>query len=103
MQFTALNTLAFADVPPGDMSGANMLFSAVQQMALGLGIALGAVVLRLGQSFHGEVGVPTQGDFRLAFLVVAVLGLLSLVDVLRLPHDAARLVSGHQPGGARTG
>ena len=73
MQFTALNTLAFADVPPGDMSGANTLFSAVQQMALGLGIALGAVVLRLGQSFHGEVGVPTLEDFRLAFLVVAVI------------------------------
>ena len=103
MQFTALNTLAFADVPPGRMSGANTLFSAVQQMALGLGIALGAVVLRLGQSLHGEGGVPSLGDFRLAFLLVAALALLSLADVLRLPHDAARLVSGHQPGGARTG
>ena len=103
MQFTALNTLAFADVPPGGMSGANTLFSTVQQMALGLGIALGAVVLRLGQSLHGEAGVPELADFRLAFLVVAALALLSLADALRLPQDAARLVSGHQPGSARTG
>src|SRR6202035_1000777 len=45
MQFTALNTLAFADVPQPRMSGANTLFSMLNQMASGLGIAIGAIAL----------------------------------------------------------
>jgi len=37
MQFTALNTLAFADVPENWMSGANTLFNMVQQLGMAMG------------------------------------------------------------------
>ena len=40
MQFTALNTLAFAEVPQARMSGANTLFNMAQQMSMGMGIAI---------------------------------------------------------------
>ncbi|WBO61214.1 MFS transporter [Acidocella sp. MX-AZ03] len=42
MQFTALNTIAFADVPQARMAGANTLFSTAAQLAMGLGVAVGA-------------------------------------------------------------
>lgn len=35
MQFTAINTLAFADVPQSQMTNANTLFSAAFQLAIG--------------------------------------------------------------------
>ncbi len=42
MQFGVLNTLSFADVPPALISGANSLAAVVQQMGIGLGVAVGA-------------------------------------------------------------
>ncbi|MFC0410545.1 MFS transporter [Roseomonas elaeocarpi] len=99
MVFTVLNTLAFAEVPPAQMSGANSLFSMLQQMAVGVGIALGAIVLRLGQMIHGH-DQPMLSDFRLAFLFTALLTLAGLVDGFGLRRDAAAAVSGHRAGAA---
>jgi MFS family permease len=89
MQFTALNTLAFADVPQSRMSGANTLFSMLNQMASGLGIAIGAIALRLAGLTHPAVDAVTTRDFQIAFSVVAVLAIAALVDFLRLAPDAA--------------
>jgi hypothetical protein len=41
MQFTALGTIALADIPAGWMNGANTLLNIARQMAMGMGIALG--------------------------------------------------------------
>ncbi len=51
MQFTALNTLGFADVPKPAMTGATTLFSACQQLNAGLGIAF-----RRGGAAHRRNG-----------------------------------------------
>ena len=50
MQFTALNTIAFADVPTRGMANANTIFSTMFQLAMGLGVALGAIGWRVGQA-----------------------------------------------------
>ena len=95
MQFTALGTLAFADVPSARMSGANTLFNMAQQMAMGMGIAIGAVSLRLAGVVHGHAdALPAVADFHLAFAIVAGLALLGVADVIRLPADAGAEVSG---------
>ena len=52
------------------MSGANTLFSMMQQMAAGLGIAVGAIALRLGSLAQGAADTLTLGDFQLAFCVI---------------------------------
>ncbi len=49
IQFTGVSTLAFADVPPAQMSYANTLFSTASQLAVGLGITLGAIGIRMGE------------------------------------------------------
>jgi MFS family permease len=97
MQFTAIATLAFADVPQPQMSAANSLSSVVQQFTMGMGIAAGALALRAGSLLRGAPGAgPTVADFHIAFFLAALLALLALIDVLRLPPDAGALVSGHR-------
>ena len=95
MQFTVLNTLGFADVPPPRMSGASTLSSVVQQMSIGMGVALGAAMLHLVTLRHG--GPPVLADFHLVFAGVAVLMLAGLPPFLRLPSDVGAEVSGHRP------
>jgi MFS family permease len=89
MQFTTLNTLAFADVPQPHMSGANTLFSMLNQMGSALGIAVGAVSLRLGGLLHPAAAAVTSADFQIAFSGVAFLAMLAYLDFYRLSPDAA--------------
>jgi EmrB/QacA subfamily drug resistance transporter len=97
MQFTALNTLGFADVPKPAMTGATTLFSACQQLNAGLGIAFGAVVLRAAEwiSGHGPVA-PGPLQFRIALAMSAVLAAAAVIDSVRLPADAGADISGHR-------
>lgn len=83
MQFTAFNTLAFADVAQSEMAGANTLFSAAFQLAMGLGVALGAVAWHLGTL--ASATAPPAFAFRIAFLLVAAVSLLGLRDSVALP------------------
>ncbi|QHJ00641.1 MFS transporter [Xylophilus rhododendri] len=96
MQFTAVGTLAFCDTTPKQTAGASTMFSMFQQLSSGLGIALGAVALRLSENFSGHGGTPGVADFRFALGLMALLTLLSLIDAWRLPRDAGQQVSGHR-------
>ena len=93
MQFSAITTLAFVDIPTERMSTANTLYSTIQQMSTGLGIAIGAVFLRFSHLLNGEVADRyTVSDFRLAFIFVAILGFVSLFGNTKLPPDAGDVV-----------
>ncbi|WP_312154892.1 MFS transporter [Lelliottia nimipressuralis] len=95
IQFTAVSTLAFADVPSAQMSYANTLFSTATQLAVGLGITLGAIGIRIGEKmgdFLGMTSVPGI-SFRLAFVAIALICLVGMVDTLRLTKDAGSAVS----------
>ncbi|MDR6677394.1 MFS transporter [Pseudomonas oryzihabitans] len=94
LQFTASNTLAFADVPKTQLSHASTLFSTNFQLAMGLGVAVAALLLRASMEWHGHLD-PQLSDFRLAFCIVAVLGILSTLDAFRLARNAGASVSGH--------
>ena len=95
MQFTVLNTLSFADIPPPRMSGASTLASVAQQMSIGMGVALGAAMLHLVTLRHG--GPPRLADFHLVFAGVGLLMLAGLPPFLRLPRAIGAEVSGHRP------
>jgi EmrB/QacA subfamily drug resistance transporter len=100
MQFTGLTSMAFAEVPHPQMSSANTLFSTTQQMSMGLGIAVGAVVLHLTAAARDTGGaIYDVTDFRITFLVVGLLALSSLLSFVRLRHDAGAEVSGHRRSG----
>ena len=97
MQFTSLNTLAFAEVPAAQTGAANTLFNTAFQAAVGMGIALGAVLLRAGQEAGPALGLHSPvAPFRAAFLFTAVLALVPLLTFGRLHGDAGAAVSGHR-------
>ncbi len=95
LQFTASNALAFADIPKARLSHASTLFSTNFQLAMGLGVAIAALLLRASMEWHGHLD-PQLLDFRLAFIAIAVLGVLSTLDSFRLARDAGDAVSGHR-------
>jgi EmrB/QacA subfamily drug resistance transporter len=102
LQFATLSTLAYADIPPQQMSAANTLWSAASQMTLGMGIAFGAVSLRVAAWLNGEqvAGAHfTLADFRVAFIFAGVLTLSSVMGYLRLTRDAGSNIGG---GAAKT-
>jgi MFS family permease len=97
MQFTSLNTVAFVDIPKSLMSSANSFFAVVQQMGMGMGVAVGAAALRLASFIHREnSAVPSLPDFHLAFALVSIIALLAVVDCFGLERNAGAEVSGHR-------
>ncbi|MEX3981953.1 MFS transporter [Paraburkholderia sp. EG287A] len=96
MQFSTLATLAYADVAQPQMSAASTLWSAAAQMTIGLGIAFGALALRVAANLNGETTghVFTLDDFRLAFLAAGVLTLISVWGYAQMARDAGQNVGG---------
>ncbi len=94
MQFTALNTLTFADINASQRSSASTLSSMLQQMSMLLGVAIAAMVLNLSQMAHGNA-TTSLTDFRMAFFVVGLIGVVSALRFLELPWNAGAEVSGH--------
>jgi EmrB/QacA subfamily drug resistance transporter len=93
MLFTTLSTLAFADVPDARMSGANTVFNITQQLTMGLGIACGALALRIAGFFRPEThGVIPLGDFRIAFLLIGAIAVVSVLDGFGLEANAGDAV-----------
>ena len=95
IQFTGVSTLAFADVPAAQMSYANTLFSTATQLAVGLGISLAAIGIRIGDVVSEKLALGNIPgiSFRLAFVAIAIICLVGMVDTLRLTRDAGSAVS----------
>lgn len=94
MQFTALNTLAFADIGAAQRSSAATLSSMLQQIAMLFGVAIAAAILNLSQIVRGET-VPDLFDFRSTFVAIGLVGLAAAMRFLVLPANAGAEVSGH--------
>jgi hypothetical protein len=97
MEFTCMTTLAYTEIQPEHMSRANGFLSAVMQLSLGMGVAVGAITLRLVAHAHGHSAVmPQLRDFHIAILLMAFLSLGPVFNSLGLPPDAGAATSGHR-------
>jgi EmrB/QacA subfamily drug resistance transporter len=97
MEFTCMTTLAYTEIPPSRMSRANGFLSAIMQLSMGMGVAVGAITLRLVAHAHGHsAAMPQLRDFHMAILFIAVLALGPVFNSLGLPHDAGVATSGHR-------
>jgi EmrB/QacA subfamily drug resistance transporter len=94
LQFTSVNTLAYADMPRERMSRATSFASVSQQLSLSVGIGSGALLLHLTVLARGDTQVAA-GDFAPAFFALALLSALSCLVHVRLRPDAGAEVSGH--------
>ena len=88
MNFTATNTLTFADVEPDQRSDATALSGTLQQVAFSLGIAAAALVLNASLGLRGANALSLI-DFRIAFgLAACVLAASAFGYGLSLPASA---------------
>ncbi|WP_026555666.1 MFS transporter [Arthrobacter sp. 35W] len=92
--FSAYNTVQFADVPALKMSGANTLSSTIAQVATGLGVAVGALVLRAAQGIieASAPGAPAVLGYQWTFGVLALLMLYPVVEAVLMPARAGDAV-----------
>jgi len=89
MQFTALNTLTFSQVPQAQMGGANTLSNTVQQLSTGLGITIGALSLRVAEHFQTTAtGAVQLGQFHVAFIIIGLFSLVGTLNNLSLSPTA---------------
>ena len=94
LQFSSMNTLAYADVEPADTSMASTISSSFQQLSMSFGLAAGSIVTAW---FLGGVSQTNQGQVTQAlhhgFAVLAVLTLLSSAVFWRLRRNDGDSIS----------
>ncbi|HTP83314.1 MAG TPA: DHA2 family efflux MFS transporter permease subunit [Alphaproteobacteria bacterium] len=95
LQFTSLQTIAYAEVAPAQMSQATTMVSVAQQLALTFGVGLGAMLLHLTVWWSGGAEL-TPAHFSFAFLGVGLVSLASLPLFIALPVDAGSEISGRR-------
>jgi EmrB/QacA subfamily drug resistance transporter len=91
IQYLGLNTVSFADVPSALLSRSTSVSGVFQQLARGFGVAFGAALLAL----VAGTDQVTVGNFRLVFLLIALVPLVSTIGFMRLSEDDGAEVSGH--------
>lgn len=87
LQFTALNAIAYADVPSGRLSQATSFTSVLQQLAGSLGITVAAMALEIAGALRGTQATDL-GNFPYVFAVITVLAVSSAVLFLTLDRRA---------------
>jgi hypothetical protein len=93
LQFTSLNTIAYADVANPAMSQATSFAGVTQQVWAALGITFAALVIEASRALRGDSGLETA-DFTVAFIAVGLLGASSALSHARLAPDAGSEISG---------
>lgn len=88
LQYSALNSLAFADVPDAQRSAGTTLSYMTQQISLMLGVALSVLILNLGNPPLGAL------PFEWAFIAMGLLVVVASLGFLRLQAGAGAEVSG---------
>ncbi len=102
LQFTSLNSLAFADLGQSTMSQATSFTSVAQQISISAGVAVAAVVLEILRYSRGTNEI-LLGDFSIAFFAVSLCSLGAIFLLLKLPIDAgASLISAPPPEAENT-
>jgi len=95
LQFTAINTVAYAEVEQAQMSRATTLVSVGQQLALSAGVAVGAFSVETTMALR-HVTELSAADFGPAFVVVAIFAALSAYFFWQMPDDAGHEISGRK-------
>jgi EmrB/QacA subfamily drug resistance transporter len=95
LQFTAINTVAYAEVEPAQMSRATTLVSVNQQLAISAGVAVGAFSVESTMMLR-HASELTASEFPPAFIVVAIISAASAYFFWQMPDDAGHEISGRK-------
>lgn len=95
LQFTAINTVAYAEVEPGQISRATTLVSVNQQLAISAGVAVGAFSVESTMLVRHVLELDAS-VFAPAFLVVSIISAMSAWFFWQMPDDAGHEISGRK-------
>ncbi len=101
LQFTSINTIAYAEVEPERISRATSLVSVGQQLAVSAGVAFGALAVQLTGRLEGHSSLGAA-DFPPAFLAVAAISAASAIIFARLDRDAGAEMADRTPAPTET-
>jgi EmrB/QacA subfamily drug resistance transporter len=89
LQFSAVNTLGYSDVPAALMSRATPFASMAQQLAMSLGIGTGALLLHVTLLLRGHTELGPS-DFTPAFIGVGLISFIALPIFMKLSPEAGQ-------------
>ena len=90
LEFTSLNSIAFADVERAQMSHAMSFSQMAQRLSLTVGVALSAIVLHQAS---GNASTLPVSAFAWAFAIIGLVSATSLVSFLSLAPDAGAVLA----------
>jgi EmrB/QacA subfamily drug resistance transporter len=91
-QFMSSNMLAYADVPSSRLSRATSLGGALQQLSVSFGVSAATILLAFAAPAEAAL---TADDFRVVFLLSALIPLIAIPGFLMLrPDDGAEVIEG---------
>ncbi len=96
LEFTSLNTIAYADVDNRRMSRATSLVAVAQQVSIAVGVAIGALAVDLTLWAHGHTTIAAA-DFQPAYITIAVISGCAFFFFVRMPADAGAELARRAP------
>ena len=94
MQLTAITMVNFADVAPPQRQPASVLSSLTQQIGMGAGVAVGALLLTISQTTRAGAALALP-DFQLALVLAGVMSASAAWFYRGLARDVGDDISGH--------
>ena len=87
LQFTSINTLAYADVPPERLSRATSFAAVGQELSGSVGVTVAALGLEVMQRLEGGSTIDPS-HFPAVFILIALISAASALIFAMLPKDA---------------
>ncbi|OXR50806.1 MFS transporter [Pusillimonas sp. T2] len=88
LQFTAVNTLTYAQLTSAQMSKASTFAAMAQQLGISLGVGCAALIMNVSMNARGATTLA-QDDVAWAFAAIGAMTALSFFSFIRLPANAA--------------
>jgi EmrB/QacA subfamily drug resistance transporter len=95
LQFSSVNSLAFADLDSKQMSQATSITSVSQQLALAAGVAVAASALDVTRHVRGDLAL-IAADFAPAFVFVGIVAMCSVFFFIGLPKNAGAALTARE-------
>jgi hypothetical protein len=93
IQFTAAQSLGYAELPPAQFSSATSFSAMVQQLMQSFGVGLVALIVHLSLTWHERAAIAAD-DVALGYFTLGAMSLVSAVIFYSLPQRAGAELGG---------
>lgn len=87
LQYTGMNTLAYAEIEAHYLSAATSIMSTLQQISQSFGVAICAILIQFFTQHFTQQSIISINALRFTFIIIGCLTLISIVIFLRLNEN----------------